>query len=113
MISWVEDFLCHRTQRVKINGSVSESRPVLSGIPQGSVLGPVLFVIFINDLPDTCGRLCESYLFTDDAKLYKSIVQDGDNALLLKSCRNVIDWCNTWCMNLNIAKCKVFNYNPE
>ena len=57
LIKWIEGFLCNRIQRVKINGILSKPKPVLSGIPQGSVLGPILFIIFINDLPDVCKYL--------------------------------------------------------
>ena len=69
LVLWIEAFLCNRVQRVKINGILSESKPVLSGIPQGSVLGPILFIIFINDLPDICKYMCQMYLFADDAKI--------------------------------------------
>ena len=107
LINWIEAFLCFRTQCVKINGVFSDIKPVLSGIPQGSVLGPVLFVIFINDMPDVCKYLSEVFLFADDSKLYKHINDNTDYLCLKQSCQNVYDWSNEWCMKLNIDKCKV------
>ena len=105
-VNWIEPLLCHRSQRVKINGCLSDTKPVLSGIPQGSVLGPVLFIIFINDLPETCSQLCEFFLFADDSKIYKCINSVSDNVQLLKCCQDVVDWCEKWCMTLNVSKCK-------
>jgi hypothetical protein len=60
-LSWIEDFLLNRSQKVLINGAGSEWENVTSGIPQDSVLGPILFVIYINDLPDTCLKLQSIY----------------------------------------------------
>ena len=71
-----KNFLNGRKQRVVINGKASEWTNVLSGIPQGSILGPVLFIIFIDDLPGVVGSVCK--LFADDCKLYKNIESEAD-----------------------------------
>ena len=107
LIKWIEAFLCSRTQRVRINGAFSEKKPVLSGIPQGSVLGPLLFIIFINDLPGVCEELSRIFLFADDSKLYKHITTEGDYLSLKQSCQNMFNWSEQWLMRLNTAKCKV------
>ena len=104
IIAWFKNFLTNRSFSVQINNSVSSIKPVVSGIPQGSVLGPLLFVIYINDLPETCGN--NSFLFADDAKLYQHIVDKNDSALLSDSFNKMIDWCNLWGMSLNFSKCK-------
>jgi hypothetical protein len=82
-------------------------RSVLSGIPQGSVLGPLLFVIFINDLPVVNRGLCNTLLFADDAKLYKYISGIGDATILSGCCENFSAWSKYWLMSLNVDKCKV------
>jgi hypothetical protein len=110
LIKWIESFLCYRFQRIKINSCLSECKPVLSGIPQGSVLGPLLFVIFINDLPLECSNMCEPFLFADDAKLYKHIYSEQDSIVLNESCQKLFKWCENWLMNINIDKCKVLSF---
>ena len=67
LLEWFKNFLNGKLQRVVLNGKTSNWTNVLSGIPQGSILGPVLFIIFINDLPGVVGNVCK--LFADDCKL--------------------------------------------
>lgn len=79
---WVRNFLNER-KRVQLNGSFSKWHDVTSGIPQGSVLGPVLFVIFINDLHFVPLEVnSEVYMFADDTKLYKEIESQSDEEIL-------------------------------
>ncbi len=71
LYNWIQDFLIGRTQRVVLNGKMSEWRNVNSGIPQGSVLGPILFLVYINDFPDC--TTCLIKLFAADSKLYSKV----------------------------------------
>jgi len=66
-------FLTNRQQKVKVSGTLSEWLKVLRGIPQGTVLGPLLFLIHVNDLPDVCDNFSKLFLFADDAKIYSYI----------------------------------------
>ena len=107
--AWIQSFLSNRKQRVKIKGCTSEWMEVLSGVPQGSVLGPLLFIIYINDIVDTLG--CHCYLYADDMKLYK-IIQSNDDCISLQSDMDrVVEWSSDWKIKLNIAKCKVIRLN--
>ena len=80
VIRWIEAFLVGRQQRVEVNGQASAWEEVFSGVPQGSVLGPLLFVIYINDLPDSV--LSTLMLYADDSKVYRSIASELDGAQL-------------------------------
>ena len=82
LLEWFKNFLNGRQQRVVINGKTSDWTNLLSGIPQGSILGLILFIIFINDLPGVIGNVCK--LFADDCKLYKNIKSEADFTFLLK-----------------------------
>ena len=84
IINWIKAFLLGRSQVVRVNGEKSEETAVLSGIPQGSVLGPLLFVVYINDLPESVKS--NIFLFADDTKILKQITSKED-ALDLQSDR--------------------------
>jgi len=83
----------------------STTQNVTSGIPQGSVLGPILFVIYINDMPDCVAAT--AYLFADDTKLYKEIRPPEDSNSLQRDLDILQEWPNTWLLKSHPNKCKV------
>jgi len=109
IIKWIKNFLSGSKQRVRVDGEFSCWADVLSGIPQGSILGPLLFIIFINDLVDFCEINPKLYLFADDAKLYCHIKDILDLDYLQRSIDNLAKWTKRWQVTLNIRKCKVMS----
>ena len=106
--NWIKDFLSERYQRVRVEGSLSDWTIVKSGVPQGSVLGPTLFVLYINDLPDALHEDVVK-LFADDAKLSKSISSVEDAISLQKTVDKLVQWSDKWSLSLNSNKCKVLH----
>ena len=111
IITWIQDFLKDRKFRVglRVNASYSTWDDVTSGLPQGSALGPLLFLIFINDLVQCCEPYCEIFLFADDAKLFRHILRDSDCFLQL-GIDSLKQWSDNWLLKLNILKCKTVSY---
>ena len=100
--AWVKEFLSGREQRVIVNGSQSTWINITSGIPQSSVLGPVLFLVFINDLPEVIKVLIK--LFADEVKLYSLVTSNADNRAQF-SLNRAVDWSKVWKMIFNIINC--------
>ena len=105
VFKWIKAFLSGRTQVVKVNGESSFPAPVISGIPQGSVLGPLLFVIYINDLPECLTS--EALLFADDTKLFRKITSIEDSQALQNDIDALVTWTQKWLLEFNIKKCHV------
>ena len=103
-LSWIKSFLSHRTQKVVVNGCHSSVSPVVSGVPQGSVLGPLLFLIYINDLPRTVVSTVR--LFADDCLIYREIKNPQDHTILQNDLLALEGWSSTWRLKFNVKKCQ-------
>ena len=109
MAQWIESWLSNRTQRTVLNGKCSGWADVLSGVPQGSVLGPLLFVIFINDL-DKCTELITTMRkFADDTKLGNRASSPEDCTRMQDCINELLTWAELWCMEFNVKKCKIMH----
>ena len=107
IIDWIEPWLTDRRHRVVVDGEVSNWKSVLSGVPQGSVLGPLLFLIYINDLDD---NITSNVLkFADDTKVFRKVNTDGDKQHLQNDLDKLVKWSEKWQMLLNFVKCKCLN----
>ena len=104
MINWMEKWLIDRRQRVVVDGEVSNWKSVLSGVPQGSVLGPILFLIYINDLDDDIKSKVLN--FADDTKVFRKIESDADRQQLQDDLNKLNEWSEKWQMLFNYGKYK-------
>ena len=107
VLSWLKGFLLDRYQRVILNGSFSSWCPVTSGVPQGSVLGPLLFTLYINDILNIVHTNLS--FFADDSKVYAIIKSLEDSQQLQADLNSIQDWCQIWLLKLNLLKCKVMH----
>ena len=98
-----------RAQQVLLEGVTSSTAPVQSGVPQGSVLGPLLFLLFINDLPDAVSEGSAVRLFADDCALYRDIKSAADVIQLQEDLNNLQKWEADWLMQFHPKKCQVLN----
>ena len=109
--AWITDFLTNRRQRVAVQGSYSEWADVVSGVPQGSVLGPILFVIFINDLPEGIKSWCTMY--ADDTKISSPVENEEDRDTLQEDLDRLVAWADKWQLNFHTGKCKVLHLGTK
>ena len=105
--NWMQIFLTMRTQQVVLEGVSSSSITVTSGVPQGAVLGPLLFIIYLNDLPE--GISSQVRLLADDCILYREINTLNDCQDLQKDINTLCNWESKWQMKFNIDKCYIMH----
>lgn len=110
LLAWFTSYLSNRTQRVVIEGQHSEWLPVLSGVPQGSILGPFLFLLYTNDIGDRLSTNTTISLFADDAKISRPIYSFQDCETLQSDLFALELWSDTWLLQFNTLKCKILSF---
>ena len=106
---WLQAYLSNRVQQVSVNNTVSDVLPVVSGVPQGSILGPILFLVFVNDIPAAVSSSLV-LLFADDAKCIKSVSQTSDCLSFQQDLNNLVTWSTTWNLPFNDQKCSMVRF---
>ena len=110
---WFENYLCNRKQLVKYNGVKSEEMTITSGVPQGSVLGPLLFLLYINDI-QYCSKLVSIILFADDTNiLYSDACLETLNEILQTEVNKIAFWLNVNKLSLNNTKTKLILFRSR
>ena len=104
LLQWIRSFLTHRL-RVVVNGTYSDWLSVRSGVPQGSVLGPLLFLLYIDDLHSIV-KHSKLKLYADDVALYREIKSEADCQLLQDDLDLICGWAKKWQLRLNVSKCE-------
>ena len=107
LLGWHKSFLIGRRQRVCVHDAVSVWHNFISAIPQGSVLGPVLFLLCINDLPDNVAS--NVYMLADDTKIYRPMTSHEDTTIQQDDPDCLQSWSAKWFLNFNLHKCKVMS----
>ena len=111
LLGWLKSFPIGRCQRVYVHDTASLWHNVTSGISQGSVLGPVLFLLYINDLPDIVAS--NVYMFADDTKIYRPMTSHEDTTIQQNDLDCLQSWSAKWLLNFNLHKCKVMSINKS
>ena len=107
------DYLNSRSQRVFIDKTFSSWVPVTSGVPQVSILGPFLFLLYVNDLPDVLSTTTAIALFADDAKCSKVVRNPGDCVALQHDLNLLTNWPNEWRLSFNSNKCEILRISRK
>ena len=113
LLVFLTNYLKDREQCVVINGCKSGMKPVASGVPQGSILGPLLFVLFINDIVDGISEGTNIALYADDTKIWRTITSWGDHIILQGDIDCLYQWSLKNNMRFHPGKCKVLQCNNK
>lgn len=109
---WFRSYITNRTQKVVINGYESDTICITSGVPQGSILGPLLFVLFINDIKG-CFKHCKFLLYADDLKIYHIIDDVSDHDNFQEDLDRFTVYCDTNKLSLSLDKCKTITFSRK
>ena len=109
LLDLLTDYLLKRTQTVVIDAGRSTTEQVTSGVPQGSILGPLLFTLFVNDITQ-CFQSSKCLMYADDLKIYRSIRTIQECVLLQSDLDCLVAWCQVWRLKLNVLKCNVITF---
>ena len=118
-LQWISSFLQGRTQSVMVDGvrshpgSPTDGDDVISGVPQGTVMGPLLFLLYINDMPSVLDPSTACRLFADDCLIYRSINTFSDQVALQRDLEALHTWGKTWGLKFNVAKCNIMHLNRK
>ena len=110
---WFKDYLSNRKQCVVVDGTKSSFTSVISGVPQGSLLGPFLFALYVNDLPDVTSAGTRTVLFADDTKCYRAQRSPQDHLMLQYDLNGLVSWSYDWDLNFNPSKCDVLKISRK
>ena len=102
---WFKSYLSNHQHCVSIGGKSSKLLPVISGVPQGCILGPMLFIIYVNDLTVNINHSSSYNIFADDTKLIKHVYTGEDLVSLQEDINHLVAWCSKWKLSLNPSKC--------
>ncbi len=108
VVSWISNYLSYRTQCVKIGDCFSTPVSIASGVPQGSILGPLLFLCYINDLPEVLIN-SKAYIFADDAKIYLQFPSSESNQKLVQDIERVFEWAESRYLKISYPKCSIMH----
>ena len=106
LLAWLRSYLAKRRHRTVIDEFVCDCRYVPSGVPQGSIIGPLLFLIFINNIAEDISTDTSIPLYADDAKCYRKLLDPADQAILQSDLNTIVDWSELWGMSYSASKCK-------
>jgi hypothetical protein len=113
LLGWFASYLANRIQEAVVEGSTSEESSVISGVPQGSILGPLLFLLYINDMTEILDEKVKIALYADDAKLLCSIMNMGDCEAMQRTLDNLHRWSENWLLRFNVDKCCVMTFTRK